>query len=169
MATKSIILPAAGLIPTGACYQTRPVDDLSLTNTLTGGFAVVAMPDPGGTGDHGVVGSVPIPADYVGTPVMRVVGILDGTPANNLTFAQQSVVAADNGAFDAALGTQNTDQNALSGYTDEDVLVTSFAITNGPPVASNLWTFVLNIDDSEASPFTGAFLLTHIVLEYADA
>lgn len=170
MATKRLDLTGK-LIPTGSCYW-APASTLMSLASAPGAHLVLNMPDPNGGGDHGGAGVFTLPADYVGSPVLRIRGIIDGTPANNLAFGFAAKKLADSEAYDAALGTEDVANNGTwTGYADEDVYEETITLTNFASglAANDEVDFHFYIDDSQGTPYTGAFLLTSVHLEYSDA
>lgn len=169
MATKRLDLTGR-LAPTGSCYW-APIGAVLTLGTATGGKELgLVMPDPGGAGDHGGNLNFLMPADYVASPVLRIQGILSGTPANNLGFGFAAKKLADNEAYDAAYGTEDTASASLAGYADEDVYeetvtLTNFAsgLTAGDAVDAHFY------NDDSVTTFTATFILTSLHLEYSDA
>lgn len=166
MATKRIpILPNA--VPTGSCSWVSLKSQLTLSNSRD--QLAVKMPDPGGNGDHGVEGVFDVPPDYVGSPVLRIRGVLDGIAGTNLGFGCQMLPLAGDEAFDAAYNTEDTASTDVSTETDEDLYEETITLSNAGVAAGDEAFFFFFIDDSVASPYTGNFLLTGLYFEYSDA
>jgi len=166
MATHRIPI-LANAVPTGACSWASIKSQLTLTNSKD--QLCVKMPDPAGNGDHGVQGSFSVPENYVGTPVLRIVGILDGIAGTNLAFGCQVLALADDGAFDQAYAAEDTASADVSTEADEDLYVETISLSTPTFAAGDEAFFSFFVDDSAASPYTGNFLLTGLYFEYADA
>ena len=127
------------------------------------------MADPADGGDLGLNGKFTVPKGYVGSPVLVIRGLLDGTPANALPFGVQMKPLADSEAYDAALGTEDTASNSTwTGYADGDVYEETIALSNTFAEDDDV-DFHFYWDDSVASPFAGNFLLTGLFFQYSDS
>jgi hypothetical protein len=128
----------------------------------------------GGT-DEGVYVRFEVPQNYVGTPKLTIKGILDGAPSNgdDLGFGARKRAVADNEAADGALDAEQTYQNTDIGstgsaYANEDLLVAEISLTAGDYAAGDeVYAYVYL--DASGTTYTGNFLLTDVLLSYADA
>lgn len=143
------------------------------TTPSLGDLMAYVMAD-GGT-DEGVWVRFNVPQNYVGTPKLVIKGVLDGAPSNgdDLGFGFRKRAVADNeaadGTFDAEQTVQNTDIGGTgSAYSDEDLYVASITLT-GADYAVGDEVFGYAFIDASGTTYTGNFLLTDILFEYADA
>ena len=149
----------------GGVYWDLIANQLTLANAVRGYPACIVMEEPNGNGDAGVAGLFVVPASYSSNPVLRITGILNGSPANTLAFGVTMGPVADNEAFDAAHDSEDTASASLSGYSDEDVYVETISLSN-TFAAGDLVSFFFYWDDSVASPWTGTFLLTDLEFQW---
>lgn len=168
MATHRLPILGPGTVPDDGVYINKVKNELTLTGA-DGEELCFVMPDPNGGGDHGVWGKFAVPKNYVGTPVLVIRGIIDGTVgATNVGFGVTMLGRADNEAYDTAIGTEATASFTSNSYADEDVFEETITITETLAVDDDV-TFHLYIDDSVATPFTGNILMTGLFLQYSDA
>ena len=131
------------------------------------------LSDAGGT-DKGVYLNFAIPKNYIGSPVLVVKGVLDGAPsaAHTLGFGFRKRAVADNEAADGTFDAEQTasatiGSNGLT-YADEDSLAMSITLTAGDYAVDDE-VFGYLYWDASAADYTGNFLLTDILFQYADA
>jgi hypothetical protein len=128
-----------------------------------------------GGSDEGVSVRFEVPQNYVGTPVLVIKGILDGAPSNgdDLGFGFRKRAVADNeaadGTYDAEQTFQSTDIGSTgSNHANEDVFVASITLT-GADYAAGDTVFGNAYIDASGTTYTGNFLLTEVLFQYADA
>ena len=128
-----------------------------------------------GGADEGVYGTFEVPENYVGTPKLRIRGILDGAPGagDDLGFGFRKRASTDNeaadGTFDAEQTTQNTDIGSTgTNHSDEDNYVADITLTAGDYAAGDEVNFYLFIDSS-GTTYAGNFLLRSLDFVYNDA
>jgi hypothetical protein len=78
MSTHRLPIMGANTIPdsTGECYQSNISVEMALATGLMKNL-VMTLKDP--SADTGFYGVFEVPQNYVGTPVIAVTGVLDGT------------------------------------------------------------------------------------------
>lgn len=164
MATQSIsILNASTMLDVGI-YPSRLDAELSLTNAKT--QACIVMPAPSGS-DIGFSTEIQVPDNYASTPVIRLVGIIDGTPANVFGIGVQLLERNISDAADTAYEAEDTASNSTwTGYADEDyywldvTLTPSAALTPGRRLQLKVYR------DDSVDTQTINFLLTDAVFRY---
>jgi hypothetical protein len=153
---------------TGECYL-APLDvEMANIATFLGSNLVMTLKDP--TADTGFYGVFEVPQNYVGTPVIAVTGLLDGTTgaADGVDFEFSYLTRADNETIEAAweesvtFGTGRTDV-----WTDED-LVTDSASCSSNFTAGDIVFYYFKRDQS-ADDFNGDFHVVGLYFQYADA
>ena len=123
--------------------------------------------------DTGFYGTFQVPQNYVGTPVIHVTGVLDGTIGTTIiSFQIDYLPVADNETVDAGWGQQlifNTaDLDSGTAYTTEDLLtLTSGAMTSTLVVGDEVFYYFKR--DVTADTFVGDFHLTGLYFQYSDA
>lgn len=129
-----------------------------------------AMPDPGAA-DEGLFGKLNIPQNYVGTPVLVIRGILNGTPANTLAFGlQQTGGIASSETVDVAFETEDLASNAVwTGFVDEDLYEETITITPGSDYVAGDEVFFKFFRDGSVDDATFEFVLTGLFLRYNDS
>lgn len=169
MAENTIWFP---VVPdsSGNVFPDRIDGQLSMTNAKQ--QEIYVIPDPGGGGDHGVEGSVDVPADYASGPKVVVKGILDGAPtggsADILAFSIKQLGVDDNESVDQAYETEDTNTLDLAGsHSDEDLVEVEISITPASAYVAGDEVFLeIDIDDSASNPYTGNFLLLEAGFRY---
>ena len=141
-------------------------NQMSLATLLYRGL-VMTLKDP--TADTGFYGSFNVPANYVGTPVIKVVGILDGTVgATSVDFEFSYVALTDNETVEAgwvesvAFNTGNT-----NGWANEDLLVDSAACSANFAAGDEVLYYFKR--DQGTDDFAGDFHVVGLYFEYSDA
>ena len=169
MATHRMSILGPNLKLESGLYSDVVTNRGTWTNQV-GNQLCIVVPDPNGGGDHGLYGNFEVPQNYVGTGKIVAKGILDGAKTS-VVFAVgvRGLALADNEAADAAYSTEDI-ANIASGsnYADEDQLEISITLSNLSLTAGDTCYFYWFIDDS-VHTYTTDFLLTDLLLEYADA
>ena len=168
MATLRMPISIDVLVPEDGCFIDQVKNQLSLASAA-GNERCVVLPDPGGSGDHGVHGRFTVPKNYVGSEKLIIRGIIDGAPTTTtLGFGYQSKPLADDEAYDAALGTARLASESSISQADEDVYEFEIDISSDTYAVDDDVDFYFFVDDS-AHTYTGNILLTGLFFEYADA
>jgi hypothetical protein len=127
-----------------------------------------------GGADEGVWGRFTVPKNYVGTPVLVVKAILDGTPAAAavLGIGMRKRAVANNEAADGTFDAEQTGSSTIgsngSGHADEDEVEQTITLTGGDYAVDDTVYFYAFIDAS-VNDYTGNVLVTSIEFRYADA
>lgn len=142
--------------------------EMSLTNSKRTPCYVWQPPNGA---DIGFECSFSIPQNYVGTPVLVIRGVLDGTPANAMAFGAQQIVVADSETADVAYEAEDTASNSTwTGYADEDMYEETITLTpTGTWAAGKQVLLKVYRDDSVDTTSAFNLLLTDLLLRYADA
>jgi len=144
----------------------------SATAPSIGNLLAYVMADGGA--DEGLYILFRVPKNYVGSPKIGVIGVLDGTPgaSETLGFGFRKRAVADNesadGTFDAEQTVSSTIGSSGSNHADEDQLVTSITLTGGDYDVDDMVYGYIYLDAS-GTTYAGNFLLTEVFFEYADA
>lgn len=160
-------IPLGSPDASGDIYPSTFTALLTLANPKLQDCMVMEFP----TGsDIGLETSVEVPQGYVGSPVLVIRGVLDGTPANVLAFAVQQLSRADSESIDTAYETEDIASNSTwTGYADEDYYVETVTLTPASPyVAGDIILIKLDRDDN-VDTTTFNFLLTHLGFQYSDS
>lgn len=128
----------------------------------------IVMPYPTGS-DIGIHGVFTIPQNYVGSPVVVIQMVLDGSPANTIGFGFQQLTVANSSTIDTAYEAEDTASNATwTGYADEEVYHLTITVTpTATFTAGNLVFWWLYRDDS-VDTTTFNVLAANILFQYAD-
>lgn len=141
-------------------------NQLTLTNSKD--RLAMVLQDPAGAGDSFIESGFTVPQNYVGTPLVVIRYIIDGTPASVVAFRAQFLILADSGAFDAAYGAQRLASNSTwTGYADEDEVEEIITPTDTFAAGRDV-SYLFGIDDS-VHTFTGNCLLLTLRFRYNDA
>ena len=167
---KTIRLPIIGFatVPdaTGECFLSIVSTEMALATGLMKNLVFV-LKDP--SADTGFYGTFHVPQDYVDTANIVVIGILDGTVGTtSVDFEMSYLARADNETIEAAwaesvaFNTGNT-----NGWTDEDLLEDSAALTDGNFAAGDEVFYYFKRDQG-TDDFAGDFHVTGLYFEYSD-
>lgn len=125
--------------------------------------------------DKGVYAQITVPANYVGTPVIEIVGILDGAPGASdvLGFGVTGLSRGDNEAADAAFSAEDIASATIgsggTNHSDEDQYVETIALSNLSGLAAGEEVYIYLFRDHSVNTYAGEFLLTSLRFLYADA
>jgi hypothetical protein len=168
MATHRIPIIGAMTVPdsTGECYFDNVNNQMTL-GTSAARNLVVVLKDP--TADTGFYGSFTVPKNYVGTPVIVVRGILDGTVgATSADFEFSYVALADNESFEAGWVESVTfNSGNTNGWADEDVIEVSGSCSANFAVDDDVFFYFKR--DQGTDDFVGDFHVTGLFFQYADS
>jgi hypothetical protein len=153
--------------PDTGVYLSKLTSQMSLTNVKTQ-FCWV-LPFPTGA-DLGGELSFTVPQNYSSTPVLVLVGVIDGTPANTFGIGAQLLQVAASATIDAAYEAEDVASNATwTGYADEEMYTLSITLTpSGAFVAGNTVYIKFYRDDSVDTQ-TIDFLMTDLLFQYTEA
>jgi hypothetical protein len=162
-----IVKPDANVFPDLVANQITEAASPSI-----GDLIAYVMADGGA--DEGVYVRFSIPKNYVGSPVLVVRGILDGTPgaSETLGFGFRKRAVANNesadGSFDAEQTASETIGSSGTNHADEDFYEETISLTAGDYAVDDEVFGYLYLDTS-GTTYGGSFLLTSLYLQYADA
>jgi hypothetical protein len=157
-------------------YDAGVFDDL-VSNQITAAAApsvgnqICTVISDAGT-SRGIYGRFTVPQDYTGSPVLRIVGILDGAPGASdvLAFGFRKRSVADNAAADGTFDAANTGSLTIGSsggnYADEDLVVLTITLTAGDYAAGNEVFYWLYID-ATPNTYAGNLLLCDVEFQYA--
>lgn len=167
MATIQIPIGLGVPDTSGDIYPSTLNAEMSLTNAKYQRCMVMEFPT--GTDLFVAVGFT-IPQDYVGSPVLVIKGVLDGTPANVLAFGAQINYLADSEAVDAAYETEDLANNSTwTGYADEDMYIETITLTPASAFVAGDYVLLRVYRDDSVDTTTFNFLLTDLLFQYANA
>jgi hypothetical protein len=127
-----------------------------------------------GGSDEGVYVRFNIPKNYVGSPVLVVSCILDGTPgaSDTLAFGFRKRAVANNEAADGTFDAEQTGSQTIgssgTNHADEDLCESTITLTAGDYAVDDQvygWVYI----DASGTSYAGNALLTDVQLQYADA
>lgn len=111
-----------------------------------------------------------IPQNYVGTPILVIQGILDGTPAAILAFGAQQLSRADSESVDVAYEAEDTASNSdWTGYADEDFFVETITLTPSADYVAGDTILLSFYRDDSVDTSTFDFILTDLRFRFNDA
>ena len=137
------------------------------------GHAVLVLNDPGASQNHGVYGAFDIPANYVGSPVIRIYWTSTATSGTCLfAFDYRAIGGDDTESLDQATFQEQIDiSDVAASATDERLNVTG-ALTAGNLAAGDLVEFYFYRDGTTGGPtdnLAAAVTVHGVYFEYADA
>jgi hypothetical protein len=147
-------------------YPSTMASEMSLTNSKP--TQVVVMPFPAGA-DIGLSGVFTLPQNYVGTPKFIIQYIIDGTPANNLSFGAQQICVAPAATTDVAYEAEDLVTADQTGLADEEYGTTSITITPTASYTPGQPVFWYLYRDDSVDSTTFNILLIDLLFQYADA
>lgn len=158
--------------PDANCFPDLVSNQITATNEI-GNFLAYVLADGGA--DEGVYVQWRVPQNYVGTPRIRVTGILDGAPgaAETLGFGIKGLSRADNEAADTAFSAEDVASATIgsggTNHSNEDAYEEEIALSNLSGLAAGEMVYAYVFLDASATSYAGNFLLTDIAFVYADA
>lgn len=168
MATHRLSITGAMTLPdsTGECYMSPVSVEMSLATGLMKNLAIT-LKDP--TADTGFYGVFEVPQNYVGTPVIAVTGVLDGTVgATSVDFEFSYLTRADNETIEAAWEESVTfDTGNTNGWTTEDLLTDSASLSANFTAGDTVFYYFKR--DQGTDDFVGDFHVVGLYFQYADA
>lgn len=169
MATHRLPIMGFGTVPdsTGECYLAPISVEMALATGLMKSLVMV-LKDP--SADTGFYGQFMVPKNYVDTANIVVVGVLDGTVgATSVDFEMSYLARADNETVEAGWAESVTfDTGNTNGWTNEDVLEDSAALTDGNFAVDDTVFYYFKRDQG-TDDFNGDFHVTGLFFEYNDA
>jgi len=173
MATHAMSILGPQHTPASGHFWTPIVTQLTTANNDIDPILVLVLSDTGA--DTGLSGAFTVPENYVGTPKIRILAILDGLPSDgdNISFTYEHLSLADNASADAAFGTPDLGENSDAGSTgtahgDEDLFELDITLSNNTTAAGEMVLFRFDVDSS-ANDFSGNILVTNLLFVYNDA
>lgn len=165
MATHTIPIISQNMLPQSGAFFDRIGNQITAANEIGNQLALV-LNDPGT--DEGFYDSFRVPDNYVGTPKILMVGVLDGAMTTvTLGIGIKGLPLVDNEVADAAYSTEDIG-NITADHADEDLVTVSITLSNLVPVAGDELFYYFFID-SNVTTFTGNVLVTGVYFQYADA
>lgn len=168
MATHRLPIMGAMTIPdaTGECYMAPLSVEMALGIGLMKNLGMV-LKDP--SADTGFYGVFEVPQNYVGTPVIAVAGVLDGTVgATSVDFEFSYLTRVDNETIEAAWEESvQFDTGNTNGWTTEDLLTDSASL--GANFTAGDTVFYYFKRDQGTDDFNGDFHVVGLYFQYADA
>ena len=167
MATFRLPILGAQTVPDDGPFF-APINTQITAGTVDGSeLALVLDCDP--ASDLGCRGGFHVPKNYVGSPVLVIRGIVDGTVGTeDIHVAMTLLGRADNEAYDTAHEAEDTANFQSNAYADEDVFEETIALTVTLAVDDDV-NFHFYVDSSGGTPFTGNILVTGLFFQYSDA
>lgn len=154
----------SSLMPDVGVYISRLDSELTLTNAKK--QACLVMPYPNGA-DIGFEVSFIVPENYASSPVIRIQGVIDGTPANTFGVGIQLLERALSDAVDTAYEAEDTANNATwTGYADEDEYYIDVTLTPSAAFTAGKEVYLKIYRDDSVDTTTWNFLLTHLMFRY---
>lgn len=167
MATHRLPIMGAMTVPdsTGECYQNVISNEMSLATGLMK-CLVMTLKDP--SADTGFYGVFEVPQNYVGTPVIAVTGVLDGTVgATSIDFEFSYLTRADNETIEAGWEESVTfNTGNTNGWTTEDLLTASNACSANFSAGDTVFYYFKR--DQGTDDFVGDFHVTGLYFQYSD-
>lgn len=167
MATHRIPIMGAMTVPdsTGECYMSVISVEMSLATGLMKNL-VMTLKDP--SADTGFYGVFEVPQNYAGTPVIAVVGVLDGTVgATSVDFEFSYVTRADNETVEAGWEESVTfNSGNTNGWTDEDLMTLSNACTANFSAGDTVFFYFKR--DFGTDDFAGDFHVVGLYFQFSD-
>lgn len=110
-----------------------------------------------------------IPSDFVGTPVLLIEYVIDGTPAAILAFGMQQVAVDVSETVDVAYETEDLANNSdWTGFADEDLNEETITITPSVAYTSGQKVFATVFRDDSVDTSTFDIILTGLWFQYSD-
>jgi len=148
-------------------YPSKLSSEMALTNVKP--QACIVLPYPTGS-DIGISGLFKLPANYVGTPIVLVELVLDGTPANVLAFGFQQIQIDEETTVDVAYETEDlVNKSSWTGYADEEKCVLSITVTPTLTYSPGKWIMWHLYRDDSVDTTTFNVLLMKVFFQYSDA
>lgn len=151
---------------TGECYQNAISNEMALGTGLMKNL-VMTLKDP--SADTGFYGVFQVPQNYVGTPKVVVIGVLDGTVgATSVDFEFSYLTRADNETIEAGWEESVTfDTGNTNGWATEDLLEDSGSCAANFTAGDTVFYYFKR--DQGTDDFVGDFHVVGLFFEYADA
>ena len=163
MASRVSIL--GGSTPYGGAYF-APLSAAMAAQGTARDQSCLVLPNP--TADLGCEGQFMVPDDYSSSPVLRIVGILDGAVTGTVAFGAQALTLADNEGADAAYAAADLASATVTGHTIEDLYHETITLSTPTFAAGDLVLFDFFRDDS-ADSYAQQFLVLGLYFEYTAA
>lgn len=164
---KHLLGASLGLDASGDIFPSILDVEMTLTNAKLQNCIVMEFP----TGsDIGFELSFVVPPDYVGSPVLVIRGVLNGTPASVLAFGAQQVSVDDSETVDVAYETEDLASNSTwTGYAAEEMYEETITLTPASAYVAGDTVYLSFYRDDSVDTTTFDFLLTDLAFQYSDA
>ena len=164
MTTQSIsILNQSTMLDVGV-YPSRLDAELALTNAKI--QTCILMPAPSGA-DIGFSTEIQVPENYASAPVIRLWGIIDGTPANVFGVGVQLLERAASDSVDTAYEAEDLANNSTwTGYADEDYYFIDITLTPSAALTPGRVLLLKVFRDDSVDTQTINFLLMDALFRY---
>jgi len=152
----------------GDIFESTLEAELTLATAALGTTPAWVMQAPTGS-DIGFYVGFHIPQTYVGTPVLTIRGVLEGSTGTKGFGFKQTGGIADNEAIDVAYETEDIASASVTGHSAEDVYEETITITPASAYAAgDLVLGFFYLDDSVDTQTTD-FYLTGLFFTFNDA
>jgi hypothetical protein len=153
--------------PDAGVYLSKLTSQMSLTNVKN--QLCWVLPFPAGADIGGELSFI-VPQNYSSTPVLRVVGVIAGTPADTFGIGAQLLQVADSATIDAAYEAEDTASNATwTGYADEEIYTLSITLTPGSALVAGNVVLIKFYRDDSVDTQTIDFLMLDLLFSYTEA
>lgn len=165
--TVSLDILNSTLMLDDGVYVSLLTSELTLTNVKR--QTCIVMPAPAGA-DIGFEVAFVVPENYASAPVLRLQGVIDGTPANTFGVGAQLLERAASDAVDTAYEAEDTASNATwTGYADEDEYLIDITLTPSAALTPGREVLLRVYRDDSVDTTTWNFLLLHALFRYTQA
>ena len=148
-------------------YPSRLDVELTLTNVKRD--ACIVLPFHNGA-DLGLECAFIVPENYASSPVLRLMGIIDGTPANVFGVGAQLLERALSDSVDVAYEAEDLASNSTwTGYADEDEYSIDITLTPSAALTPGRKVYIRLYRDDSVDTQTINFLLTHLLFRYTQS
>lgn len=166
MTVRMSILNQSLALDTGVYISPLNVE-LALTNAKK--QLAIVLPYPTGA-DLGIETEFQVPQNYSSTPVLKLSGYIDGTPANTFGIGAQLLQRDVSETADAAYEAEDVTNNAdWTGYADEERFSISLTITPSAALVAGRAVLIKFFRDDSVDSTTWNFLMTDLEFSYTEA
>jgi hypothetical protein len=169
MATHRLPIMGATVLPdaTGECFMDNINNQMALATGLMRNL-VMTFKDP--SADCGFYGTFQVPQNYVGTAVLKILMVLDGTVgATSVDFEFSYRALADNESVEQGWQASETGNTGnTNGWANEDLALCSITLTDANFAVGDEVFFYLKRDFG-TDDFVGDVHVVGVYFDYADA
>jgi hypothetical protein len=149
-------------------FVSRLGSELTLTNAKE--QLCIVMPTPSGGGDLGFEVEFAIPLNYSSSPVLRLWGVIDGTPSGTFGVGAQLLERNISESVDAAYEAEDTASNATwTGYAAEEYYYIDITLTPGTAFTGGRRLLLRIYRDDNVDTDVFPFLLTDALFQYTES